>query len=304
MSIADELKKLADLRESGTISFREFQNLKKKLLSLVDQASSFEQIENLRPERDDQSSQEDCDAKASSAPKADRDLKTEKHNQSNESPAFDVDVSDKELGLDEEEFVSDVPALDADVSNEELGIDDQSLAQLGQPQFEGEKSELKVSALGSSQFEKIDIPDEGIKENPDVRLDSSNLSQLDKNELIDKVAQMNRQLDELTSQHKVAQVDRAWERQKKQFDVIDQNGHRQTASKEASVFLGVVTVIIGVLWLMFTARFPGASFTFVFGLVFIAIGAGISIHSYKRAKEYERARRRYMKRRRDAARKR
>ena len=218
-------------------------------------------------------------------------------------PQLDSDVSDEELNLGDEnpsqlgdkEILDVDPQLDADVSDEELGLDDEKLSDLSDIQFVDKVPELDLSSSG--QFEKIEIPNEVSASDPEVNLEPDELSQLGKNELLDKVAMMDSQLQKLKVQNEVASVDRAWEREKKKYEVVGEHGHRHLPTKEGSVVVGVLVAVVGAFWIAATSGFPGGIAVSFVGVAIIIIGVGISIYSYNRADKYEQAKRRYMRRR-------
>jgi hypothetical protein len=107
-------------------------------------------------------------------------------------------------------------------------------------------------------------------------------------ELSDHVAQ-------LRLQNEIAALDRAWDHEKETYMVTGKHGHRSLPTKTGSVIGGVFLVIFGCIWTAMAAQMAGGFA--LFGVIFIALGAFMSIHSYGKAERYERALRRYQQQR-------
>ena len=84
--------------------------------------------------------------------------------------------------------------------------------------------------------------------------------------------------------------------------VAGQYGVRHIPSKGMSVLGGVVITGFGIVWIAIASTFTGGfgggvSFFPLFGLLFIVVGVGMSIYSFNKASQYERAHARYQRRR-------
>ncbi len=70
-------------------------------------------------------------------------------------------------------------------------------------------------------------------------------------------------------------------------------------STAAAVVMGASSVGFGLLWLFITFDAGGAFGLFfpLFGVLFIAVGIGMSIYQFRKARRYQRAYRNYLDRR-------
>ena len=116
-----------------------------------------------------------------------------------------------------------------------------------------------------------------------------------------RTQRMEDQLDDLSRQNALAELDRDWDREREQFYVTTKNNGRQLPTTTSSVLGGVVVVVAGLAWMMFASQIDG-QFA-LFGLLFIAAGLGGASLHYVKATNYERAQRKYRRRRTDMLRK-
>jgi hypothetical protein len=114
------------------------------------------------------------------------------------------------------------------------------------------------------------------------------------------------QLEHLRQQNELLQLDQDWERERERYMVTGRYGRRYLPSKGMSVLGGVMITGFGILWTIFAASFPtmdhapGVFGLFpLFGVLFVLFGIGVSVYSYNKAGEYERALARYHQRRRE-----
>lgn len=98
----------------------------------------------------------------------------------------------------------------------------------------------------------------------------------------------------------IASLDRQWELERDDYKVTGQHGHQYTPTKGGSVFAGVAVATFGIIiWTAMAFSMAGGFILFpLFGVVMVCFGVGVSIWSYNKADSYERAQRRYRKRRR------
>jgi hypothetical protein len=113
---------------------------------------------------------------------------------------------------------------------------------------------------------------------------------------------MQRHLEEIKAQNAVAQLDRQWELERDRYMVAGQYGVRHLPSKGLSLLGGIVITGFGIVWIAVASNVAGgfgggASFFPLFGLLFIAVGVGMSIYSFTKASQYEEAHARYRRRR-------
>ena len=103
----------------------------------------------------------------------------------------------------------------------------------------------------------------------------------------------------------IAELDREWELERENYQVVGKYGRRYTPSKSSSVIQGMVITGFGLFWtaLAFTitgrTSFGLARLFPLFGIVFIVLGIGSSIRAYGKAQQYEEVQERYRQRRRD-----
>jgi hypothetical protein len=109
---------------------------------------------------------------------------------------------------------------------------------------------------------------------------------------------MKRHLKDIKRHNDVEQLDRQWALERDQYMVAGNYGVRHLPSKGMSVLGGVVIAVFGIFWTAMAANMGGgASFFPLFGLLFVAVGVGMSIYSFTKASQYEEAHARYRRRR-------
>jgi hypothetical protein len=117
--------------------------------------------------------------------------------------------------------------------------------------------------------------------------------------------EMSERLEQLEYENELARIDREWEMERERYMVTSRYGRRYVPSAAAAVVMGVVAVGFGLFWaFMAFSIVPafggfGAAFP-LFGLVFIAFGAGVSIYQYTKAQQYQAAYAEYQRRRAEA----
>ena len=106
----------------------------------------------------------------------------------------------------------------------------------------------------------------------------------------------------------IAELDREWELERENYQVVGKYGRRYTPSKSGSFVGGIVVTGFGLFWTVMTFTITGStrlggfglSRLFpLFGIVFIVLGVGSCIRGYGKAQQYEEAQERYRQRRRD-----
>ncbi|MFM7073878.1 MAG: hypothetical protein ACKO38_19000 [Planctomycetota bacterium] len=118
-------------------------------------------------------------------------------------------------------------------------------------------------------------------------------------------ASRSEQLEELKVQNEIAQLDREWEMERKNYMVEGRNGSRYLPGKASSVIGGVIVVAFGIFWTVTSAFLNGfgrpdfSGFFPWFGVVFTLFGVSVSIHAFMKAGRYEEARQRYQRCRRE-----
>jgi hypothetical protein len=107
---------------------------------------------------------------------------------------------------------------------------------------------------------------------------------------------MQEELDDLRLENEVARLDREWQLSRERYMVAGRYGNRYVPSRGQSVLGGVIVVAFGIFWTA-TAASMGAGLFPLFGVIFILLGAGMSVYSYSKAGEYEEAYQKYQRRR-------
>ncbi|MCI0680610.1 MAG: SHOCT domain-containing protein [Gemmataceae bacterium] len=113
---------------------------------------------------------------------------------------------------------------------------------------------------------------------------------------------MQQHLEEIKRQNEIAQLDRQWALERDRYMVPGNHGVRHLPSKGMSLFGGIAVAVFGAFWVAMASNIAGgmggmASFFPLFGVLFIAVGVGMSIYSFTKASQYEEAHARYLRRR-------
>jgi hypothetical protein len=103
-------------------------------------------------------------------------------------------------------------------------------------------------------------------------------------------------------QNQIAQLDRQWEIERKDYMIRGKHGHSYVPGKASSIIGGGVIICFGLFWTLMatsiTSRGPDSfSFFPLFGVLFILFGIGISTHAHLKAEKHDVAKRRYQQRR-------
>lgn len=115
---------------------------------------------------------------------------------------------------------------------------------------------------------------------------------------------VQKQLEELKLQNAVSRLDREWELERERYMVAGRYGYRYVPNRAMSIVGGVLIVGFGVFWTAGASAIAGGfdgvfSLFPLFGILFIVTGIGMSIYSYSKASQYERAYQDYQQRRAD-----
>ena len=100
-------------------------------------------------------------------------------------------------------------------------------------------------------------------------------------------------------QDELARIDREWERERERYLVQSRFGRRYVPSAAAAVVMGVLGVGFGLFWIEITLNMGGGlggAFP-LFGVLFVCLAAGISIHQFNKARRYQAAYEAYRRRR-------
>lgn len=120
---------------------------------------------------------------------------------------------------------------------------------------------------------------------------------------VDVVTQ--KKLEELERQGELNRLDQEWAAERETYMITGKHGARHLPTKTGSVLGGVFLAGFGILWTVFAAGITSdvpesmgfARLFPLFGVLFVCFGVGMSIHSHKKASEYEQAEARYRERR-------
>jgi hypothetical protein len=109
-------------------------------------------------------------------------------------------------------------------------------------------------------------------------------------------------LDEITRQNELARIDREWEIEREQYMRFGRSGARHRPTVAMSVATGVIGVLGGAIWTLFALSImpPLGAFGYIFplfGVLFMAMGAGTAIYNYNLAQRYEQGYEAYQRRR-------
>lgn len=111
-------------------------------------------------------------------------------------------------------------------------------------------------------------------------------------ELVDKIVQRaDRLTDEVARlgyENELASIDRSWDRQRESLMLTDKNGRRSEPSMTGAMIGTVVAVFIGLI---------ATASAGPFGLIFLAFAGVIGTVGWVKASEFEKAKRRYRRRR-------
>ena len=104
------------------------------------------------------------------------------------------------------------------------------------------------------------------------------------------------------NEDELARIDREWDRERERYMVHRRNGRRYVPSAAAAVVMGVLGVGFGLFWTVITLNLGGGlSGAFpLFGVLFVCLAAGISIHQFNKARRYQAAYEAYQRRRAEA----
>lgn len=129
-----------------------------------------------------------------------------------------------------------------------------------------------------------------------------------------ELSELHRQNECNRLENQLNRLDFEWERQKEQYMVSGRYGHRYLPAKGSSVAGGLIIAAFGTLWTIFAFGIT-TGFTWslseevfgpppiirvlfpLFGVVFVLIGIGSSIHAYNKAEQYEQAYQAYQRER-------
>ena len=120
------------------------------------------------------------------------------------------------------------------------------------------------------------------------------------------VEELGRHLDDqlagIRLQNEVARLDREWGLERERYMISGRYGARYIPTPGMSILGGIVIVAFGGLWTaMATTIAGGAGVPFacfpLFGILFMLFGAGVSIYSFTKAKQYQQAYEAYRHRR-------
>jgi DNA-directed RNA polymerase subunit RPC12/RpoP len=127
-------------------------------------------------------------------------------------------------------------------------------------------------------------------------------------QLAETTENLSAQVSKLTRQNEVEALDRQWDREKERYMVADKHGVKHLPSKGTAQVAGIMVVVVGVIWTIMAIAITSGAPDFgpfqvakvafpAFGVGFIIFGIFLSVHNYRKAEEYQRAYRRYRRKR-------
>jgi len=113
-------------------------------------------------------------------------------------------------------------------------------------------------------------------------------------EILDEIKDVADDVETIKLQNQLERLDREWEMKCKSFMVRDNDGHEHIPTAGGSAAGGIIAVVGGIIWMIFTASMPGDPAIFpLFGLVFIAVGVIGSFSNGSKASEYQTQKQQY-----------
>jgi hypothetical protein len=114
--------------------------------------------------------------------------------------------------------------------------------------------------------------------------------------------EMADRLDEITRQNELARIDREWEIEREQYMRFGRYGARYRPTVAMSVTTGVIGLVGGAFWTLFTLSVvqPMGAFGLffpLFGVFFMAMGVGTALYNYNLAQRYDQGYAAYQQRR-------
>ncbi len=98
-------------------------------------------------------------------------------------------------------------------------------------------------------------------------------------------------------EHELARLDREWMLERASYMVTSRYGARSIPSQGGSIVVGVLIGAFGLVWTISAASLGAPSMFPVFGVLFILVGIGNSVHSFMKAGAYQHAEQAYQQRR-------
>jgi hypothetical protein len=98
-------------------------------------------------------------------------------------------------------------------------------------------------------------------------------------------------------QHEIAALDREWQIEREKYFVTGRYGSRFIPTEVSSLVGALVIGGFGIFWTISAASAGAPPFFSVFGVVFVVLGVGSCLNSYRKAGEYQKAEQRYDQRR-------
>jgi hypothetical protein len=120
-------------------------------------------------------------------------------------------------------------------------------------------------------------------------------------EVIDQInkrtERIERDVQQIKRQNAVEQLDREWEIRRQELLVRNKDGSRDVPTMAGSAIGGIIAIVAGIAWIIFTASMGAPGFFPLFGLLFIAVGVIASISQMTKADAYSREESAYRARR-------
>jgi hypothetical protein len=126
--------------------------------------------------------------------------------------------------------------------------------------------------------------------------------------LTETTEELAQQVEKLSEQNKLAELDRRWEIERQSFMIESKNGNQRLPTEGFAWGAGIVAVGFGGLWTILAISitqsapsigpFAVAKFIFpLFGLFFIGFGIFTAMSAHQRARNYRSSERHYRRRR-------
>lgn len=105
------------------------------------------------------------------------------------------------------------------------------------------------------------------------------------------------QIAELQRQNELERIDREWEKERERYLLHHKNGTKSEPSASLGIIAGVLVAVFAVMWLGFAMSLGAPDGFTCFGVMFLIGAVFIAATSVVKARSYQEAHQRYLKRR-------
>ncbi len=112
-----------------------------------------------------------------------------------------------------------------------------------------------------------------------------------------EVPQQHAHRNTLGVEHELARLDREWLMERETYMVTSRYGARAVPSQGGSLVTALLIGGFGIFWTLSATSMGAPSVFPLFGVLFILVGVGASVHAFMKAGAYQRAEQAYQQRR-------